>query len=146
MLHLRDDEDDLLNGYRLRSIIAKYSDHISLPILMPTEGDARRGPTSGRAQAGRGETEAAVNQASALWARPKSEISDQDYIEFYRHIASDYTDPLGLGAQQDRGDLRVHAAAVHPVPRPVRPVAARVRAGASGCTSGGSSSWRTPAS
>ena len=109
VLHLRDDDRDLLSGYRLRSIIAKYSDHISLPILMPTEGgrEARAetgGEGTGDAQAetggegtGRPPGEAGwdtVNQASALWARPKNEISDQDYIEFYRHIASDYTDPL----------------------------------------------------
>ncbi len=109
VLHLRDDDRDLLSGYRLRSIIAKYSDHISLPILMPAEGgrEARAetgGEGTGDAQAetggegpGRPPGEAGwdtVNQASALWARPKNEISDQDYIEFYRHIASDYTDPL----------------------------------------------------
>jgi molecular chaperone HtpG len=88
VLHLREGEDDLLNGYRLRSIIGKYSDHISLPILMAEEpsGDGRG--------AGQSAGEAAVNQASALWARPKSELSDQDYHEFYRHIASDFVDPL----------------------------------------------------
>ena len=85
VLHLRDDDRDLLNGYRLRAIIGKYSDHISLPIVMPAE------------KAGEDEQSApdeTVNQASALWTRPKSEISDQDYIDFYRHIASDFTDPL----------------------------------------------------
>ncbi len=99
-LHLRDDDRDLLSGYRLRSIIAKYSDHISLPILMPTEGGSEEraetgGEGTGGAQAETGEAGwDTVNQASALWARPKNEIGDQDYIEFYRHIASDYTDPL----------------------------------------------------
>jgi len=85
VLHLRDDDRDLLSGYQLRAIIAKYSDHISLPIVMPpekgTEQDAEAGDET-------------VNQASALWTRPKSEISDQDYIDFYKHIASDYADPL----------------------------------------------------
>ena len=85
VLHLRDDDRDLLSGYQLRAIIAKYSDHISLPIMMPpekgTEQDAEAGDET-------------VNQASALWTRPKSEISDQDYIDFYKHIASDYADPL----------------------------------------------------
>jgi molecular chaperone HtpG len=80
VLHIRDDDRDLLNGYRLRAIIGKYSDHISLPIVMPAEKE--------------GEPEETVNQASALWTRPKSEISDQDYAEFYRHIASDFADPL----------------------------------------------------
>jgi len=78
VLHLRETEDDLLNGHRLRSIIQKYSDHISLPIVMPDEESG----------------ESPVNQASALWTRPKSEISDKEYREFYRHIAGDFTDPL----------------------------------------------------
>ncbi len=80
-LHLRDEDKELLSGHRLRSIIEKYSDHISVPILMPAEGDDAGELTT-------------VNQASALWARPQSEITEQDYYEFYRHIASDYTDPL----------------------------------------------------
>ncbi len=88
VLQLRDGEDDLLNGYRLRSIIQKYSDHISLPILMPAE-------KTGKEDADQPAEEAPVNQASALWARPKSELSDKDYNEFYRHIATDYNEPLG---------------------------------------------------
>jgi molecular chaperone HtpG len=80
VLHLRESEDDLLSGYRLRSIIAKYSDHISLPILMPKEGDP--------------ETWEAVNRGSALWGRPKSEISDQEYKDFYRHLTGDIGEPL----------------------------------------------------
>jgi molecular chaperone HtpG len=88
VLHLRDDDRDLLSGYRLRAIIGKYSDHISLPIVMPPEkGTASEDSTAEKA----GET---VNQASALWTRPKNEISDQDYADFYRHISSDYADPL----------------------------------------------------
>ena len=88
VLHLRDDDRDLLSGYRLRAIIGKYSDHISLPIVMPPEkGTASEDSTAEKAW----ET---VNQASALWTRPKNEISDQDYVDFYRHISSDYADPL----------------------------------------------------
>jgi molecular chaperone HtpG len=88
VLHLREGEDDLLNGYRLRAIIQKYSDHISLPILMPGEktGD---GPDAGEPA-----EETTVNQASALWTRPKSVITEQDYNDFYRHTASDFTDPM----------------------------------------------------
>jgi molecular chaperone HtpG len=85
VLHLRDDDRDLLSGYRLRAIIGKYSDHISLPIVMPAEG------TDEGAEAA---TEDTVNQASALWTRPKNEISDQDYIDFYKHVSSDFADPL----------------------------------------------------
>jgi molecular chaperone HtpG len=90
-LHLRDGEDELLNGYRLRSIIQKYSDHISLPIVMREEA-AEPAEGEGGEAAAPGET--TVNQASALWARPKSEISEQDYREFYRHVGHDFADPL----------------------------------------------------
>jgi molecular chaperone HtpG len=82
VLHLREGEDDLLNGHRLRTIIQKYSDHISLPILMPQESGDEAGKDT------------VVNRASALWARPKSEIEEADYNEFYKHVAHDFTDPL----------------------------------------------------
>jgi molecular chaperone HtpG len=92
VLHLREGEDDLLNGFRLRTIIKKYSDHISLPIVMPPE------PADSSAEEPAAEEvpaeEVPVNQASALWARPKSELSEQDYRDFYRHVAGDFTDPL----------------------------------------------------
>ena len=91
VLHLREGEDDLLTGYRLRSIIKKYSDHISLPILMPPD------PAEGQAVSAEDQApaeEAPVNQASALWARPKSELTEQDYRDFYKHVAGDFTDPL----------------------------------------------------
>jgi molecular chaperone HtpG len=90
VLQLHEGEDDLLNGYRLRSIIGKYSDHISLPILMPGEP----GENTGDGPDGSPAKESVVNRASALWARPKSEISEQDYHDFYRHISSDFSDPL----------------------------------------------------
>src|SRR5262252_6797265 len=80
VLDLREGEDDLLSDYRLRSIVQKYSDHISLPILMPGQGAS-------------GEWET-INKASALWGRPKSEISDQDYKDFYRHLTGDIAEPL----------------------------------------------------
>ena len=85
VLQLRDGDDDLLNGWRLRSIIEKYSDHISVPILMAGEPGEEGQLTA---------EEAAVNQASALWTRPKSELGDSDYNDFYRHIAGEFTDPL----------------------------------------------------
>jgi molecular chaperone HtpG len=88
VLHLRDGEDDLLNGYRLRSIIRKYSDHVSLPILMKDE------PAAGQQAMAQPAKESVVNQASALWARPKNEITEQDYNELYKHVAHDFADPL----------------------------------------------------
>jgi molecular chaperone HtpG len=86
VLYLREGEDELLSGWRLRSIIEKYSDHISVPIMMPGEPDDQ-----GAEEA---VAESAVNTASALWTRPKSELADSDYNAFYRHVTSEYSDPL----------------------------------------------------
>jgi molecular chaperone HtpG len=83
VLHLREGEDDFLNNYRLRSLIQKYSDHITVPILMLDKGDDE--------QAAQHE---AVNRASALWVRPKTDISDEEYTEFYKHVGHDYEAPL----------------------------------------------------
>ncbi len=84
VLHLKKDEDELLSSLRLRSIITKYSDHVPLPIEMREENDKGE-PT------GSWET---VNKASALWARPKSDISDEEYTEFYKHVSHDFAEPL----------------------------------------------------
>jgi molecular chaperone HtpG len=88
VLHLREGEDDLLNGYRLRSIIQKWSDHVSLPILMPGE------PEDKADEQGEPPADVPVNKASALWTRSKAELNDSDYNDFYRHIAGEFTDPL----------------------------------------------------
>jgi molecular chaperone HtpG len=88
VLHLRQGEDDLLSAYRLRSIIQKYSDHISLPILLREEATGADADTENTP------AESVINQASALWVRPKSEISEKDYNEFYKHVAHDFGDPL----------------------------------------------------
>ncbi|MGA8005212.1 MAG: molecular chaperone HtpG [Burkholderiales bacterium] len=77
-LHLREGEDELLSDWKLREIVTRYSDHISLPIRMKKDG---------------GEWET-VNQASALWARPKSEISEEQYKAFYKHVSHDFGEPL----------------------------------------------------
>ncbi len=79
ILHLREGEDELLNEWKLKSIIRKYSDHISLPIQMKKEGSDEL------------ET---INQASALWARSKSEITPEQYEEFYKHVSHDFGAPL----------------------------------------------------
>lgn len=86
-LHLRDDQDDLLNNYKLRSIINKYSDHIIQPIVMKKEEwkDDQQVIT---------DEDETVNQASALWTRPKNEITDEEYKEFYKHVGHDFEDPL----------------------------------------------------
>ena len=88
-LHLRPGEDELLSGYRLRDILRKYSDHIAIPILMKKErwdGEAKQQVTTGEDEQ--------VNRASALWARPKSEITDEQYHELYKHVAHDTEPPL----------------------------------------------------
>jgi molecular chaperone HtpG len=89
ILHLREGEDDLLNGWRLRSIIRKYSDHITLPILMKKEEWSQE--KNENVITDEDET---VNQASALWARPKSEVTREQYEEFYKHVAHDFEPPL----------------------------------------------------
>jgi len=88
-LHLREGEDELLEPWRIRDIVRKYSDHIGLPIVLV--GESKVDPVSKEFMAGKEET---LNQASALWARPKSEISDEQYREFYTHVAHDPEPPL----------------------------------------------------
>ncbi|WP_126444826.1 molecular chaperone HtpG [Sulfuricystis multivorans] len=86
-LHLREGQDDLLSAWKLKSIIHKYSDHIVQPIKMRKE----EWKDGNEVKLDAWET---VNQASALWARPKNEISEDDYKAFYKHVAHDYDDPL----------------------------------------------------
>ena len=86
-LHLRDGQDDLLDGTKIRSIIRKYSDHIVQPILMKKEEWVEQ-------KLHVLDEEETVNQAFALWARPKSEITEEQYKEFYKHVGHDFQDPL----------------------------------------------------
>ncbi|MEF8712904.1 MAG: molecular chaperone HtpG [Accumulibacter sp.] len=88
-LHLREGEDEFLSNWKVREIIRKYSDHITLPIVMKKE----EWNEEKKAQVITDEDET-VNQASALWTRPKSEIGDEQYKEFYKHVAHDFEDPL----------------------------------------------------
>ncbi|MEQ5223087.1 molecular chaperone HtpG [Providencia alcalifaciens] len=82
-LHLRDDEKEFLDNWRLRSVISKYSDHIALPVEIEEKNEEDGTVTWEK-----------INQAKALWTRSKSDISDEEYIEFYKHISHDYADPL----------------------------------------------------
>ncbi|RLJ61420.1 molecular chaperone HtpG [Sulfurisoma sediminicola] len=86
-LHLREGQDDLLSGWKLRSIIRKYSDHIVQPIVMKKEEfkDGQEAVT---------DEDETVNKASALWARAKSDITEDEYKEFYKHVAHDFEEPL----------------------------------------------------
>ncbi|MHB7671877.1 molecular chaperone HtpG [Providencia stuartii] len=82
-LHLREDEKEFLDSWRLRSVISKYSDHIALPVEIEVKNEEDGTITWEK-----------INQAKALWTRNKSEISDEEYTEFYKHISHDYADPL----------------------------------------------------
>ncbi|HJW02064.1 MAG TPA: molecular chaperone HtpG [Azospira sp.] len=90
ILHLKDGEDDFLNAWKIKSIIRKYSDHITLPIVMKQE----KWDEEKKEQVLTDEDET-VNQANALWARPKSDITEEQYQEFYKHVAHDFENPLG---------------------------------------------------
>jgi molecular chaperone HtpG len=87
ILHLREDEDEFLEGFRLRSIIGKFSDHIAVPIVMKKEA-------YGEEDKEHPEEQETVNRGSALWMRAKSEITDEEYNEFYKHLSHDFDEPL----------------------------------------------------
>ena len=94
ILHLRDDAEEYLNAWKLKQVIAKYSDHISLPILMEKEEwkeGEKEGEPGGMVKTGEWE---AVNKANALWARAKKDITAEEYEEFYKAISHDFEKPL----------------------------------------------------
>ena len=102
VLHLREEADEFLDDYRLRSIIHKYADHIPFPIRMLGEPQSVEGAEGEEATILPAEIET-VNQASALWTRPKSELSDEEYTNFYKHIGHDFEDPLAWIHQRLEG-------------------------------------------
>ena len=99
VLHLKSGEDEFADGWRLRNIIKKYSDHIALPIELPKEVAAAEGEEKPAVE---WET---VNRASALWTRPRTEIKDEEYQEFYKHIAHDFENPLSWSHNKVEGKL-----------------------------------------
>ncbi len=101
VLHLKDGEQDYADGWKLRGIVKKYSDHIALPIQMPAE---RHGEDDKKDEAAAPEWET-INRASALWTRPKAEIKDEEYQEFYKHIAHDFSNPLAWSHNKVEGKL-----------------------------------------
>jgi len=97
ILHLRPEEHDFADGYRLRHIVKKYADHISIPVLMPKETfDAEKGAER--------EYET-VNAAQALWTRPRNDIKDEEYTEFYKLISHDFDGPLTWSHNKVEGKL-----------------------------------------
>ncbi|MBK5511099.1 molecular chaperone HtpG [Pseudomonas sp. TH15] len=99
VLHLKAAEDEFADGWRLRNIIKKYSDHIALPIELPKEAAAAEGEEQPAVE---WET---VNRASALWTRPRTEVKDEEYQEFYKHIAHDFENPLSWTHNKVEGKL-----------------------------------------
>ncbi|MDV7211566.1 molecular chaperone HtpG [Azotobacter beijerinckii] len=99
VLHLKSGEDEFADGWRLRNIVKKYSDHIALPIELPKQnfGDDQDNPTAVEWET--------VNRASALWTRPRSEVKDNEYQEFYKHVAHDFEDPLSWSHNKVEGKL-----------------------------------------
>ena len=102
ILYLKEEDADFLDGFRLRSIIHKYSDHISIPVKMPQENTAKEEDDS---QPAKLEWET-INKATALWTQSKKDVSEKDYQEFYKHIAHDFEDPLSWSHNRVEGNLQ----------------------------------------
>ncbi len=99
VLHLKKDESEFADGWRLRNVIKKYSDHVALPIELPKEaaGDEADAPVNTEWEV--------VNRASALWTRPRTEIKDEEYQEFYKHVSHDFEDALSWSHNKVEGKL-----------------------------------------
>ncbi|MEN3157156.1 molecular chaperone HtpG [Alkalimonas sp. NCh-2] len=105
ILHLRDGEDEFLEKYRVQSIITKYSDHISIPVEMwQDEQPEQKGDTDEETIPAVPGHWKAINKATALWTRDKSDISDEEYQEFYKHISHDWTEPLSWSHNKVEGN------------------------------------------
>ncbi|GGY43487.1 chaperone protein HtpG [Bacterioplanes sanyensis] len=87
-LKLKDEEKEFADSFRLRSLIKKYSDHIAVPVYLPQEVDSED------EEGEKKKLPEAVNQAQAMWTRSKSDLSDEDYVEFYKHVSHDWNEPL----------------------------------------------------
>ncbi|TDF77943.1 molecular chaperone HtpG [Pseudomonas sp. H9] len=103
VLHLKKGEEEFADGWRLRNIIKKYSDHIALPIELPKQVEAAEGEEKPV------EEWETVNRASALWTRPRTEIKDEEYQEFYKHIAHDFENPLAWSHNKVEGKLEYNS-------------------------------------
>ncbi|MCW4148376.1 MULTISPECIES: molecular chaperone HtpG [Halomonadaceae] len=103
-LHLKDDAKEFADDFRLQNLVRKYSDHIEVPVRMPkteTAKDDEGNPVEGSEVT----TWETVNEATALWVRPKSDISDDEYKAFYKHVAHDFSDPLTWSHNKVEGKL-----------------------------------------
>ncbi len=102
VLHLREGEDEFLNDWKLKSIIRKYSDHITLPIVMK-KSEWKEGEDGSGGEMVATDEDESVNKASALWARAKNDISEEEYKEFYKHVSHDFEDPLSWSHNRVEG-------------------------------------------
>jgi len=99
VLHLRDDASEFLDDQKVRATVQQYSDHVAFPILMPTPAE-----TGGEGENKESEWQT-INSATALWQRPRQEISDEEYQNFYRHLSQDFQDPLTWSHNKVEGAL-----------------------------------------
>ncbi|MCX4024889.1 molecular chaperone HtpG [Endozoicomonas sp. SM1973] len=105
-LHLKPEETDFADGYRLRSVIRKYSDHIAIPVVMKEEAAAPTGDEEKDQEKAKEEPkDEVINTAKAMWTRPRTEISDEEYKEFYKHISHDFGEPLAWSHNKVEGKL-----------------------------------------
>ena len=110
VLHLKTDEKEFAQSFRLKSIVKKYADHISLPVMMLKEELGAPEPEIAEGEEKAAEVETApeyeaVNSAKALWSRPRSEVSDEEYKEFYKHVSHDFEDPSSWSHNKVEGKL-----------------------------------------
>ncbi|BFM08010.1 molecular chaperone HtpG [Halioxenophilus aromaticivorans] len=103
VLHLKDDQTEFADGWRLRSVIKKYSDHISLPVVM--EKEKAPAEEEGEAAAEQAPEYETINTATALWTRSRSDIKEEEYKEFYRHVSHDFSDPMTWSHNRVEGKL-----------------------------------------
>ncbi len=102
VLHLKSDAEEFAESFRLKSIVRKYSDHIGVPVVMPAETD---GDKDGEGEEAEGISEEVVNSATALWTRSRSDVKDDEYKEFYKHVSHDFEDPLAWSHNRVEGRL-----------------------------------------
>jgi molecular chaperone HtpG len=102
ILHLREGEDEFLNDWKLKTIIRKYSDHITLPILMK-KSEWKEGENGAGGEMVPTDEDETVNKASALWARSKTDITEEEYQEFYKHVSHDFENPLAYSHSRVEG-------------------------------------------
>jgi molecular chaperone HtpG len=106
ILHLRSDATEFADGFRLRNIVRRYSDHIGVPVWMLKEAAAASDETDDETEDAKPVTEReVVNSAKALWTRSRSEISEEEYTEFYKHVSHDFDDPLSWSHNRVEGKL-----------------------------------------